>query len=38
MAGYGVVSILEGQQGTTYPDMGWEPKQSFHALAAAYAA
>jgi hypothetical protein len=38
MAGYGVVSILEGERGTTYPDMGWDPKQSFHALAAAYAA
>jgi hypothetical protein len=37
MAGFGVVSILEGQRGTTYPDMGWEPKQSFHALAEAYA-
>ena len=24
--------------GTTYPDMNWEPKQSFHAVASYYAA
>jgi hypothetical protein len=38
MAGYGVVSILEEGRGRAYPDMGWEPKEAFHALAAAYAA
>jgi hypothetical protein len=36
MASYGVVKILEGAQGITYPDMTWEPKESFHTLAAAY--
>lgn len=35
MASYGVVKNLEKGQGSTYPDMGWEPKESFYALAAA---
>ena len=26
-----------GRRGTTYPDLGWEPKESFHAVAAYYA-
>ncbi len=37
LASYGVVAVLQSQCGTTYPDMGWEPKQAFGALAAAYA-
>ena len=37
MAAYGVVKVLEDGRGSEYPDMGWEPKESFHALAAAYA-
>ncbi len=36
MASYGVVKVLESGRGTTYPDLTWEPKASFHALAAAY--
>jgi hypothetical protein len=35
MASYGVVK-LTGRAGTVYPHMNWEPKASFHALAAAY--
>jgi len=37
MASYGVVKMLEGRNGATYPDMRWEPKQAFHALAEVYA-
>ncbi|MEV0404463.1 hypothetical protein [Actinoallomurus sp. NPDC050550] len=37
MASYGVVKMLENGHGTAYPDMAWEPKESFHTLAAAYA-
>jgi hypothetical protein len=37
LASYGVVAVLEHVRGTTYPDMAWEPKQVFSALAAAYA-
>jgi hypothetical protein len=37
LASYGVVAVLENERGTTYPDMAWEPKQVFGALAAAYA-
>lgn len=33
MASYGVVKVLEGAQGTTYPGMPWEPKAAFDALA-----
>lgn len=37
MASYGVVKILpEGTPGATRTDFGWEPKESFHALASAY--
>jgi hypothetical protein len=36
LASYGVVAVLEHARGTTYPDMAWEPKQVFGALAAAY--
>lgn len=37
LASYGVVAVLDHGRGTTYPDMAWEPKQVFGALAAAYA-
>jgi hypothetical protein len=37
LASYGVVAVLDHAHGTTYPDMAWEPKQVFGALAAAYA-
>ena len=37
LASYGVVAVLGHGRGTTYPDMAWEPKQVFGALAAAYA-
>jgi len=36
LASYGVVAVLDHGRGTTYPDMAWEPKQVFGALAAAY--
>lgn len=36
MASYGVVKIVGEAQGGPYPDLPWEPKASFHALAAAY--
>jgi hypothetical protein len=38
LASYGVVAVLDHERGTTYPDMAWEPKLVFGALAAAYAA
>jgi hypothetical protein len=28
-----VKALPEGRQGTTYPDMTWEPKQAFAAVA-----
>jgi hypothetical protein len=37
LASYGVVKVLEDRRGTAYPGMAWEPQESFHALAAAYA-
>jgi hypothetical protein len=37
LASYGLVKVLENGRGREYPDMGWEPKKVFHALAAAYA-
>ena len=36
LASYGVVKVLKGQQGTAYPDMTWEPKEVFRAIAARY--
>jgi hypothetical protein len=33
-AAYGVVPCLPGGHGTTYPELPWEPKQAFNALAA----
>ena len=37
LASYGAVAVLDHGRGTTYPDMAWEPKQVFGALATAYA-
>jgi hypothetical protein len=36
MASWGVVKILEHRRGSTYPDMSWEPKAAFTALADYY--
>ncbi|MBR7837799.1 hypothetical protein KDL01_31280 [Actinospica durhamensis] len=37
VASYAVVKKLpSGISGTTYPELGWEPKEAFHALAASY--
>jgi hypothetical protein len=36
MASAGVVKVLEGRHGNTYPDMAWEPKAAFSALADRY--
>ncbi len=36
LASYGVVRVLEGRLGQTYPGMPWEPKAAFHALADCY--
>lgn len=38
MASYSLVKSYEGRRGTTYPDMPWEPKESFAAVASYYAA
>ncbi|HEY0449410.1 hypothetical protein [Actinophytocola sp.] len=32
----GIVKILEGRHGETYPDMAWEPKAAFTAVAECY--
>ena len=37
LASYGVVAVLDHGRGARYPDMAWEPKQVFGALASAYA-
>ena len=36
MASYGVVKVLQDRLGGTYPDMAWEPKPAFSALADHY--
>ncbi|KAB8169989.1 hypothetical protein FH609_006185 [Streptomyces sp. 3MP-14] len=36
-AGLGIVKLLEGRRGTTYPDLAWEPKAAFTAVARRYA-
>jgi hypothetical protein len=36
MASYGIVKVLEHRFGHTYPDMAWEPKAAFSALADYY--
>ncbi|WP_242442246.1 hypothetical protein [Streptomyces sp. CB02460] len=35
-AGLGIVKLLEGRRGRTYPDMEWEPKAAFAAVAQRY--
>ncbi|HEX2300286.1 MAG TPA: hypothetical protein VHH34_17535 [Pseudonocardiaceae bacterium] len=37
LASYGLVAMLGQGHGTTYPDLAWEPKLAFHAVAEAYA-
>lgn len=37
MASYSLVKSLTDKHGITFPDMPWEPKESFHALADFYA-
>lgn len=36
MASYSIVKYLERGAGTTYPDMPWEPKESFRTIAEIY--
>ena len=36
MASYGVVKVLEDRLGATCPDLAWEPKAAFAALADHY--
>lgn len=36
-ASYGVVKVLDGRMGETHPELPWEPKPSFFALAEYYA-
>jgi hypothetical protein len=36
LASYGIVKVLEDRRGDTYPDMAWEPKVAFTALAEHY--
>jgi hypothetical protein len=37
LASLGIVKVLEGRNGTTYPDLPWEPKAAFSAVAEFYA-
>ncbi|MBX6383791.1 MAG: hypothetical protein IRZ07_12585 [Microbispora sp.] len=36
LASPGIVKVLDGGHGSTYPDMAWEPKAAFAALAECY--
>ncbi|SEG63349.1 hypothetical protein SAMN05444920_103591 [Nonomuraea solani] len=36
LASPGIVKVLDGRHGSTYPDMPWEPKAAFTTLAAYY--
>lgn len=36
LAGPGIVKVLEGRRGDTYPDMTWEPKAAFATVADCY--
>ncbi|MGV9638181.1 hypothetical protein ACWDO0_28745 [Nocardia rhamnosiphila] len=36
LASLGIVKVLDGRRGTTYPDMAWEPKAAFSAVAGYY--
>jgi hypothetical protein len=36
LASFGIVSMLDGRPGDTYPGLPWEPKAAFSALAESY--
>ncbi|MFD7843359.1 hypothetical protein ACFV4K_10550 [Nocardia sp. NPDC059764] len=36
LASLGIVKVLEDEYGDTYPDMAWEPKEAFTAVARSY--
>ncbi|MCK2215933.1 hypothetical protein MF672_019340 [Actinomadura sp. ATCC 31491] len=36
LASYGIVKVLEHGRGTTYPELPWEPKEAFAAVAGHY--
>lgn len=36
LASLGIVKVLDGRRGKTYPDMAWEPKAAFSAVAEFY--
>lgn len=36
LASLGIVKVFEGHNGVTYPDMPWEPKEAFAAVARSY--
>jgi hypothetical protein len=36
LASFGVVAVTEDGRGRRYPEMGWEPKEAFRALADRY--
>ncbi|MGW0043647.1 hypothetical protein [Rhodococcus sp. NPDC003348] len=36
LASFGIVKVLDGRRGRTYPDMAWEPKAAFAAVAEHY--
>ena len=36
LASVGIVKVLDGHNGSTYPDMPWEPKAAFAAVAERY--
>jgi hypothetical protein len=36
LASPGIVKMLEGRRGDTYPDMAWQPKAAFTAVAECY--
>ncbi|GGM58971.1 hypothetical protein ACFFX1_41795 [Dactylosporangium sucinum] len=38
LASLGIVKVYEDRTGTTYPDLPWEPKEAFAAIAARYGA
>jgi hypothetical protein len=38
LASLGIVKVLEGRNGDTYPDLPWEPKAAFATIAERYSA
>jgi hypothetical protein len=36
LASVGIVKVLEGRHGDTYPDMSWDPKAAFAAVVECY--